>query len=488
MPSCFSKKFLFCLLALFLIARVGIMAFCSLTDPSEARYAAIGRNMAESGDFLQPRFVHNGKSIVFEGKPPLFFQMSGIACKLFGTSEFSVRLPALIAALLILGFLFYTVRRLRDEQMAVLATSLCMFTCVFFLFAGICMTDLLLAACVDCAIFSYALFASESKRCRKKLYSVSFFAFLGVGMIVKGPVALLMAGLPVFCFVLLNNRWRELKCHSWICGIIAFLVISVPWYWMMSKARPDFLEYFFVNENLKRFLFKEYGDRYGEGREAFHGVAIFWTLICTLPFNLLLALPILSKEKRRCLLTRKQLQDPLAGLSILTIPAITIFWCLTSRVLMTYLLPIMPAFAIYLTIILKKTGFIDDAKFVRTLSRGIVAVALLVSLFSAGAYTFGDCFKDELPGAFFRKLRNHEAFKKHNVYFVRRTPYSAEFYLGKNVRNHAPESVQTSFENSRDCILLFSDYYADNAFPLLEKNPRKLILKYKVWYAFAPEE
>ena len=484
---CFTKKFLFCLLALFLIARVGIMSFCSLTDPSEARYAAIGRNMAESGDFLEPRFVHNGESVVFEGKPPLFFQMSGIACKLFGISEFAVRLPALMSALLILGLLFYTVRRLRDEQMAVIATVLCMFTGIFFLFAGICMTDLLLAACVDCAVFSYALFAAEKDLRRKKLYSVCFFAFMGVGMIVKGPVAFVMAGLPIFFFVLLNNRWRELKCHSWICGVIVFLLISVPWYWMMTKARPDFLEYFFINENLKRFLFKEYGDRYGEGREAFRGVAIFWALICTLPFNLLLAFPLASKEKRRCLWARKWLQEPLAGLSILTILAITLFWCLTSRVLLTYLLPIMPVFAIYLTIIIKETGFVDDAKKAALLNRGMAVAALLVALGSAGAYAFGDSVKDELPGSFFKKLRKHEAFKKHEVYFVRRTPYSAEFYLGEKVRNHAPESVQTSIENSRDCILLFSDYYAPKTFPLLEKHPRQLLFKYKVWYAYAPE-
>ena len=97
--SFFNRKNLLILLAIVLLARAADMFLLPVFDPSEARYAAICSNMALRNNFLEPQFIYEGKLQNFEGKPPLYFQMGGIFCKLFGVNEFSVRLPALLAAL-----------------------------------------------------------------------------------------------------------------------------------------------------------------------------------------------------------------------------------------------------------------------------------------------------------------------------------------------------------------------------------------------------
>ena len=71
--------------------------------------------MAITGNFLEPQFIYKGVFQNFEGKTPLYFQLGGIACKIFGINEFSVRFPALFSALCILLIIFITLRRLRDE-------------------------------------------------------------------------------------------------------------------------------------------------------------------------------------------------------------------------------------------------------------------------------------------------------------------------------------------------------------------------------------
>ena len=487
MKPIFSKKAFFLLAILFLAARIISMCLSSVADPSEARYAAIGRNMAETGNFLVPEFVHEGVRQPFEGKPPLFFQMSGIACKIFGTTEFAVRLPALLSAILILAIVFYATRRLRDESTAILATILCMFTGVFAVFSGLCMTDLLLAAAVTGAIYSYSLFASEQPGRTKSLFSICFFGFLGIGMIVKGPVALVMAGMPVFCFVLIGNRWKELRYHSWFWGTVVFLAIAAPWYYLMTQKQPDFLEYFFINENFKRFLFKEYGDRYGQGRESFRGMALIWTILCTLPFNLFAIAPALQKKNWPRFFSWGLLKTPLLGLSILTIITNTAFWCLTSRVLITYLFPVMPAAAIYLACLFQDTQCLENPRFTRLLKRTTYIFAIVLAAGFISASFLGDTFKDELPGNFFKQLRAPEILQGRQLYFLRHTPYSAEFYFGRNaVQNHPSESIADSWKNSRDAILVFSDYYEEDVAPLLQQAPRKLLLKYKKWSAYAP--
>ena len=285
--SLFNRKSFLWLLCALVFLRLILNIVVPLMDPSEARYALICKLMTETHNFLEPKLIHDGALINFEGKPPLYFQAGAVACHIFGIDLFAVRLPSTLFAAGLLAVLYGTIRRIKDENVAQLAVLLTLGSPVFFMYAGMCMTDMALAFCVCSAVFAYMLFDHETVRRNKKLASIGFFAALALGMLVKGPVALVMAGVPIFLFVLLGNRWRDLRNHAWLLGFAVFFLIAAPWYILMQQANPDFLYYFFVNENFKRFLFREYGDQYGAGREFFRGMAFLWFLISNLPGVLL---------------------------------------------------------------------------------------------------------------------------------------------------------------------------------------------------------
>lgn len=118
------KGFVLLLVAL-AVVRLAVMVVAPVFDPSEGRYAAICANMAESGDFLVPRFIHNRVFQSFDGKPPLLFQLGGAFCTIFGRREIAVRLPSFLAALGLLGLLFLVLRRLRDAAAARVAVLVC---------------------------------------------------------------------------------------------------------------------------------------------------------------------------------------------------------------------------------------------------------------------------------------------------------------------------------------------------------------------------
>ncbi len=118
------KGFVLLLVAL-AIVRLAVMVVAPVFDPSEGRYAAICANMAESGDFLVPRFIHNRVFQSFDGKPPLLFQLGGAFCTVLGRREIAVRLPSFLAALGLLGLLFLVLRRLRDSAAARVAVLVC---------------------------------------------------------------------------------------------------------------------------------------------------------------------------------------------------------------------------------------------------------------------------------------------------------------------------------------------------------------------------
>ena len=425
----FSRRAFLLILGALCVLRLVLNAIVPLMDPSEARYALICRIMSESGNFLEPKLVHEGVLMNFEGKPPLCFQAGAVACRIFGVNLFAVRLPSFLFAAALLAVMYCTLRRIRGEAVAQLAVLLTLSCAVFFfLYAGQCMTDMALAFCVCSAVFAYMLFDRESVRRNKKLASIGFFAALGLGMIVKGPVALVMAGLPILFFVLLGNRWRDLRNHAWILGFAVFFLIAAPWYVLMQRANPDFLEYFFVNENFKRFLFKEYGDRFGEGREFFRGMAVVWFLFSNLPVVLLVLFPASSRDGRRKLADacrKKSLADDLPMLGFV---AITLFWCLTSRVLIYYVLPTVPFFAAWLADRMTGWGYADRAGFRKTLRIALPVVWCIGGMVFASLRVVGESWSDRMPGEFYKKAA--ALVPDGQFYFYREVPYSAYFYLG----------------------------------------------------------
>ncbi len=391
------------ILAALLAARVFLAATAPVFDTSEARYAAISANMARTGDFLVPRFTYDGRYQSFDGKPPLQFQLSALACRAFGTSEFAVRLPDLLASVAALALLFACVSALAGRERALLAVGVASTCVAFYALSGCCMPDGVLTACVASAYFCHVLYLKTERRA----WSLGVFAALAFGMLAKGPVALALFGLPVVAEGVFNRRRREFVRYGWALGIPLFFAIAAPWFVLMERENPGFLTYFFVNENVKRFLVHDYGDRYGAGREFFRGMALVWALVVTLPWSPLVLWQRFrgktTDEKAAGVWTRlfRGEAAPLA----FGVVGIVAFWCLTSRVPLAYLMPVVPLFAAVAALATPK----------ETLSRAFPWAAGAAVIVLAGALLGGRLFSDKMMGADAPYQRNR---------------YSHEFYHG----------------------------------------------------------
>jgi 4-amino-4-deoxy-L-arabinose transferase-like glycosyltransferase len=476
----FSRRGFLYLLGVLAVLRLLLNILVPLMDPSEARYALICKLMAESGNYLEPKLIHDGALMNFEGKPPLCFQAGAVACRIFGTNLFAVRLPSFLFAAGLLAVMYGSVRRIKGEGVAQLGVLLTLSSPVFFLYAGMCMTDMALAFCVCSAVFAYMSFDHETARLNKKLASLGFFASLGVGMLVKGPVAIALAGMPVFLFVLLGNRWHDLKRHAWLLGFAAFFLIAAPWYILMQRANPDFLHYFFVNENFKRFLFKEYGDQYGAGRETFRGMALIWFLISNLPAILLVLIPAWSREGRAKLANLRRKNVLANNLPLLGFLVVTLFWCLTSRVLITYVLPTVPLFSVWLADALTEWDFAGRDKFRKSLRAALPLLWCIVGAAFSLLWIAAERWTDKMPGDFFAE--SAALIRDGQFYVYRRTPYSAHFHLGNRVIRHPDEDASVSEAAARPYFLL-SKKRDIRRHPLAE--PRQPLLENGVWALYA---
>ena len=362
---------LFALGAAFAV-RLALMAAMPVFEPSEARYAAISANMARTGDFLVPMFTYRGTYQPFKGKPSLVFQCGGMFCRLAGVSEFAVRLTPFLSFALLLIILYQTVKAAKGRGPALLSVGICATSVALYATAGICMTDVPLACCSSGALLLYA--RSREHPRRRDAAAIGFL--LGCGMLVKGPVAVALFGLPVLADAAMNRNGRFVFNARWLWCVPVFLAVALPWFWLMQREYHDFLRYFFLNENLLRFLVREYGDRYGAGRETFRGMAAVWALVVTLPWALFPLFDIL--KKRRGVFDRRDF-------FLLSSIVITAFWCLTSRVPLAYLLPVVPLFAAWLA-----SARRFRPRLWKTLPFAAAAASVLTASVLAGTWLFTD--------------------------------------------------------------------------------------------------
>ena len=192
---------------------------------------------------------------------------------------------------------------------------ICASCTAFYAAAGIAMTDMTLACCVSGALLLYRCFLDGfSWR-----YAAGVMALMGAGMIVKGPVALVMFGLPVLVDAIVNRRWKGIFNWKWLATAPIFFLIAVPWFVLVEQRNPGAVWYFFYNENFMRFISHDYGDKYGAGREAFRGVAVLWAIVATLPWALI---PLWDLFRRLCQSTIPKFHN--STISILSYSHITL--------------------------------------------------------------------------------------------------------------------------------------------------------------------
>ena len=86
-------------LAVALAVRLATLGTYPLMDTSEARYGEIARVMLETANWVTPQET---PGTPFWAKPPLYAWLSATSARVFGISEFALRLPSLMCGCLVL--------------------------------------------------------------------------------------------------------------------------------------------------------------------------------------------------------------------------------------------------------------------------------------------------------------------------------------------------------------------------------------------------
>ncbi len=234
-----ARRWLLAALALYLVYGYALTD-AGLVGPDEPRYAAIGREMARSGDWITPRLWGQPW---FE-KPPLLYWMTAAAGRLGLGDDLAPRLPV---ALMSVAFLLLYYRLLRTEigqRAALFATAILGTSALWIAFSQVAVTDLPMSATFAAGMLLGLRWLSSGDR--RWLAGTSLL--LALAVLAKGLVPLALA-LPLLWAG--RKRWTD-----WLrpLPLAAFVLVATPWYLLCTlRNGQPFLAEFFVRHHFARF-------------------------------------------------------------------------------------------------------------------------------------------------------------------------------------------------------------------------------------------
>lgn len=460
----FIKRTQYVLLFL-LISRLLAMLLIPLNDSTEARYGEIARIMHETGDWIT--LMHH-YGVPFWAKPPLSTWLSAGSMAIFGDNQFAVRVPALLLSFGILGLVWHVVK---THSGHIIATTACLALAGSFYFlldAGTVMTDPALLFCTTLMLVSFwhAVVNHQLK------WGYYFFIGVGLGLLAKGPIALVLVAMPLFIWTLWHNQWKAIwKRLPWFSGLALALVIALPWYWLAEIKTPGFLNYFIVGEHVNRFLQPGWqGDKYGFAHVAPYGMIWVYFLVGSLPWGgvVLFWLFRYGRVSKGPLIRDT---DGWRSYWLLAMLLPLLFFTFASNIIYPYVFPCLPAFAIFFA---ELSNYFNISTSDR--SKLVYVASLTGIIFLVAALLF------KLTPEWVAKSQNQVVAvwqaqqpepNSSLIYWANNTLYSAQFYAAGRVKatNKVSQLCEWMSDNHNH-YLVINPYTSD---PLPDNLQKQLV-------------
>jgi len=312
------------------IATLGIRP---LFETDEFRYAQIAREILTSGDWVAPHL--NG--LRYFEKPIFGHWLGAASLWLFGETNFAARLPAALCTGLTGLFICLFTRRFSGETLTGLfAAIIFLSSLAVFAFGTIDILDAILNLFLTLAIgmFFWA-YAADNTRERTLCLILAGVA-CGIAFLTKGFLALVVPVCIIAPFLIQRREWSKLLTLAWL-PLLFVIAVALPWSIAIHLREPDFWNYFFWEEHIRRFM----ADNAQHARP-------FWFFLAAFP---LLVFPWICYLPSAVAGLRKQPRS--AGFV-----AFLLFWFVmpflffsaSSGKLLPYLLPCLPPFAILMAL------------------------------------------------------------------------------------------------------------------------------------------
>ena len=334
----------------------------AVLDYDEGHYAQVALQMVERGDWVTP--YDNG--VRFLEKPPLMYWLTAASLRAFGVNEFALRLPTALAVMALVWAVTRMARLAAGTRAAAIA-GLCTASSVgTYLFTRETLHDVWLVLFITLALYAFLEWHLDPLHSLR--HALVFYASLAGAVMTKSLIGVAFPVASVVVFFLLARerpKWRTLHVPP---GLSLFLLLAVPWHWLVAIRNQDFLWFFFVNEQFLRFLGKHDPPIIWSVP-----LLVFWVLLLVWFFPWTAFLPAAFAESHKA---ADRSQRALVMLVFAWLIVVLGFYSVSGR-LEHYAFPVLPALSLLVGVALSRS---DDSWTVKWAFRGLAilgAVALV---------------------------------------------------------------------------------------------------------------
>jgi 4-amino-4-deoxy-L-arabinose transferase-like glycosyltransferase len=333
-----SNKRLWWLLIAIAVIWFANLEYRKLIRPDEGRYAEIPREMVASGDWVTPRL----NDLKYFEKPPLQYWATATAYEVFGEHHWTSRLWTALTGFAGILLVWFAGLRLFGREAANYAAILLSSSMLYVLMGHINTLDMGVTFFLTLGISALSLGQTQDDKKIQRNWMLLAWAALGLAVLSKGLIGFVLPGAALFVYMVVQRDFSALKRMHWLSGLAVFLLISVPWFYLVMKANPEFFQRFFIYEHYTRFTTKELG-RY---QPWYYFIPILlagalpWTVLM---FDMLLKTVFGSAPERG-----SKLPETFNAARFLLLWAVFIylFFTVSGSKLPSYLLPMFPALAL----------------------------------------------------------------------------------------------------------------------------------------------
>jgi 4-amino-4-deoxy-L-arabinose transferase-like glycosyltransferase len=339
----------------------------AILDDGDALYAHIAQQMARSGEWVTP--YANG--VRFLDKPPMMYWLMGFAYRMFGFDEFAARLPSVLAVLGIGIILFSIGKKWATPSAGLIAGAASTFCIGAFLFTRMVFPDVLFVFFLTLSLGAFLGWYQDERN--PVFPAMIFYASAAGAVLSKGLIGLVFPTAIILLFLLWSGKLRRLLHFKIWQGSLLFIALTLPWHVLAAQRNPGFLWYYFINEQVLRFL----GKRQPFDYESI-SLPIFWALVLVWLFPWSAFFPSICRIIRNTGNHQEGVGNTIR-LALSWIIVVLVFFSFSSRI-EHYSMPIFPPLALLAGIVLSPEKLFSvniEYKCQRSVGRGFAFLGIL---------------------------------------------------------------------------------------------------------------
>jgi 4-amino-4-deoxy-L-arabinose transferase-like glycosyltransferase len=218
-----------------------------LFEPDEGRYAEIPREMLDRGEWVVPYLLGEP----YLDKPPLLYWLVMASYRVFGVQDWAARLVSALAVHATILLIYLMGRRIVGERAAYWGALFLTLAPGFLSVGRLLVLDGVLALWITLALLA-AFEATRGEKLRWGWWMIAAGSS-ALGILTKGPIALVLVLPPLVLHGWLNGRPWSLGWKAWASFAAVVFVVNLPWYLAVCIRLPEFAVYFFWKHNVLRF-------------------------------------------------------------------------------------------------------------------------------------------------------------------------------------------------------------------------------------------